>query len=31
MAETVEDLILDYISNKKEYSGIILKNGKSAI
>ena len=28
---TVEDLILDYISNKKEYSGIILKNGKSAI
>ena len=27
----IEDMLIDYISNKKTYSGIFLKSGKSAI
>ena len=28
---SIEDMLVDYVSNKKTYSGIFLKNGKSAI
>lgn len=28
---SIEDMLVDYVSNKKAYSGIFLKNGKSAI